>query len=95
MPDQKNHFELSASDDFDGFLSRIGHSLRNSRQHNVVALYSIYRDLAIKQEIKDHIIIMDGEKWDICACIIEGKTASGCHRVIVPYSLDSDIDITR
>ena len=59
----------------------------------IVTVYQIVRDLHIKQEVTD-ITIIDGNKWQRNEYFLQARTrTSGNLRLMVPYYLDSEIDL--
>jgi hypothetical protein len=59
----------------------------------VVTIYQIVRDLHIKQEVSD-IVVVDGLKWQRKEYFIKARTRlSGKVRLMVPFYLDAEIDL--
>lgn len=59
----------------------------------VVTIYQIVRDLHIKQEVID-IVVVDGLKWQRKEYFIKARTRlSGKVRLMVPFYLDAEIDL--
>lgn len=74
--------------DLDGFVSK--NSLYPAC---VVTIYQIVRDLHIKQEVID-IVVVDGLKWQRKEYFLKARTRlSGKVRLMVPFYLDAEIDL--
>jgi hypothetical protein len=59
----------------------------------VVTVYQIVRDLHIKQELIE-ISVIDGSKWGVKEYFILARTRLHGHpRLMVPFYLDSEIDL--
>jgi hypothetical protein len=59
----------------------------------IVAVYNIFRDLHIKQEVTD-IAIVDGEKWGRSEYLLEAKVkATEKTRLLIPVFLDAEVDL--
>lgn len=65
----------------------------NKYPHCIVTVYQIIRDLHIKQEMVD-LILVDAVKWGRQEYFIEGRTRSeGKLRLLTPFYLDAEIDL--
>lgn len=59
----------------------------------IVTIYQIVRDLHIKQEVVE-ILVVDGKRWHRNEYFIQARTRlSGNLRLMVPYYLDAEIDL--
>ena len=81
-------FEDPPLGDVDEFVKE--HSLY---KHMVVTVYQIVRDLHLKQEVTN-IEIVDGSRWGRKQYFIKATSrVDGKQRLMVPISLDEDVDL--